>query len=433
MVQIYRADVLIDGSGDEPQSDVEVFVDDEGVIQDVAPAGTKERPSDAVVYANPGKTVLPGFIDVHVHLMFGEAGRRYKDVWHNDTDFLMAMRGPRNAYLHLRAGVTTVRDAGAVRDVGFAIREAAQAGLFLAPRILVTGRPVTVTGGHFWWCGQEADGVDGVRTAVRQLVKDDADCIKIMASGGGTVGTDGTRPSFSVEELRAIVEEAHQFGKRTMAHCIAAEAVARAAEAGVDEIEHFNFMYPDGSRVWNQAAADKIKEKGLFVSPTIQTGWRGIEVLQRKEEAGTLTPQEQRRLEAALYKTNTKLEFIGRFHEMGVPIAAGTDSISRFGDYAIGLQLLHRAGLSPMEVIVSATSVAAKSIGMADKVGRVKRGMLADLVYVDGDPLADVAVLDRVSSVVLNGQVVVDKRFDDRSIDGIPPIPDGTIFYFDQP
>ena len=431
-MKIYRADVLIDGNGGEPQRDVEIFVDSEGVIQDVTPTGTKERPPDAVVYANPGKTVLPGFIDVHVHLMFGEAGRSYKDVWHNDTDALMAMRGPRNAYIHLRAGVTTVRDAGAVRDVGFAIKEAAQAGLFLAPRILVSGRPVTVTGGHFWWCGQEADGVEGVRTAVRQLVKQGADFIKIMASGGGTVGTDGTRASFSVEELKAIVDEAHQFGLRTAAHCIAAESVARAAEAGVDEIEHFNFMLPDGSRVWNQAAADMILEKGLFISPTIQTGWRAIEKLQQKEAAGTLTPEERRRLDAGLYKTNTKLEFIGRFHEMGVPIVAGTDSISRFGDYAIGLELLHRAGLSPMEVLASATSLAAKSIGMDDKLGTIKPGKLADLIYLDGDPLTDVEAFGRVNSVVLNGQLVVDKRFDDMSIDGLSPIPDGTLFYFNQ-
>jgi len=431
-MRIYQADVLLDGSGGAPQHNVEIFVDDNGIIQDVAPAGTKPRPADTTVYTNPGKTVMPGFIDVHVHLMFGEAGRSYKEVWHNDTDALMAMRGPRNAYIHLRAGVTTLRDAGAVRNVGFAIKEAAQAGLFLSPRTLVSGRPVTVTGGHFWWCGQEADGVEGVRIAVRQLVKQGADFIKIMASGGGTVGTDGTRASFSVEELKAIVDEAHQFGLRTAAHCIAAESVLRAAQAGVDEIEHFNFMLPDGSRVWNQAAADMILEKGLFISPTIQTGWRAIEKLQQKEAAGTLTSQERRRLDAALYKTNTKLEFIGRFHEMGVPIAAGTDSISRFGDYALGLQLLHRAGLTPMELVTSATSVAAQSIGMDDTLGTIEPGKLADLVYLDGDPLTDIEAFGRVNSVVLNGQLVVDKRFDDLTIDGLSPIPDATLFYFDR-
>jgi len=169
--------------------------------------------------------------------------------------------------------------------------------------------------------------------------------------------------------------------------------------------------------------SDKILKKGIYISPTIQTGYREIERLQSKEDS--LTPQKRRRLDVLLYKVETKLEFVRRFHEMGVPIVMGTDAISQFGDYALGLQLLHRAGLTPMELVVSATSLAAKAIGMEDKVGTVKPGMLADLVYVDGDPLADVAVLDRVRSVVLNGQLVVDKRFDDRSIDDIPPIPTG--------
>lgn len=411
-MRIYEADVLIDGSGGEPQTDVEIFVKG-GVIQDIAPAGTRERPSEAKVYANPGKTVLPGFIDVHVHLMFGEQDRSYKDVWANDSDGLMLLRGPRNAYRHLRAGVTTLRDAGAVHNVAFDLRAGAEAGYFLSPRMLVCGRPLTITGGHFWWCGQEADGVEGVRAAVRQLEKQGADFLKIMASGGGTEGTDSRRPSFSVEELRVAVEEIHQFGKKATAHCVAAEGVARAAEAGVDQIEHFNFLRPDGKRVWDQEVADMILEKGLFVSPTIQTGWRFIEQMQEKEAEGTLSPQERERLEASLYKTETKLDFIGRFHEMGVPIAFGTDSIRTFGDYAIGLELLHRAGLSSMEVIASATSVAAKAIGMEDEIGLVKPGMLADLVYVDGDPLEDVGVLDNVEAVVLNGDVVVDRQHDE--------------------
>jgi imidazolonepropionase-like amidohydrolase len=308
--------------------------------------------------------------------------------------------------------VTTLRDAGAVHDVGFAIKEAAEAGLYLTPRMLVSGRPVTITGGHFWWCGQEADGVDAVRQAVRQLVKQGADFIKIMASGGGA-GSDSRRASYSIEELTAIVDEAHQFGLKTAAHCVSADSVARAAAAGVDEIEHFNFLHSDGSRIWDQAAADTILEKGLFVCPTIQTGWRRIEQLQKKVAEGTLTDSERRQLEAGLYKTNTKLEFIGRFREMGIPIAAGTDSIRKFGDYALGLELLHRAGLSPMEVIQSATCVAAKSIGMENQVGLVKAGMLADLVYLDGDPLADITVFDQVAAVVLNGQLVVDNHIED--------------------
>ena len=415
-MKIYRAEKLIDGTGAEAQSNLDIVVDDDGLIQEIVPAGTKSTPDGARLYENPGMTVLPGFIDVHTHLMFGEEGRSYRDVWANDSDGLMLLRGPRNAYLHLRAGVTTMRDCGAVRNVGFDLRAGANAGYFLSPRLLVCGRPLTITGGHFWWCGQEADGVDGVRRAVRELVKDGADFLKIMCDGGRQ---DDIRASFSVEELAVAVEEIHRVGKRAVAHCEAAEAIDRAAEAGIDEIEHINFLQPDGSRVWDQAIAAKILKKGLYVCPTIQTGWRRIERLQAQEKAGTCTRDERKLLDASLYKTDTKLEFVRRFHEMGVPIVAGTDSIATFGDYAIGLELLHRAGLSPMDTIRAATSVAATSIGLDDRVGTIKPGMLADLVYVDGDPLSQVAALGRVRAVILAGQLVAEKPDNEAAADGM--------------
>ena len=256
-MEIYQADMLIDGSGEAPQQNVEIFVED-GIIQDVAPAGVRERPTDAQVYANPGLTVLPGFIDVHVHLMFGSGPRTYDDVVTHDSDELMLLRGARNAYLHLRAGVTTLRDCGARNRVTFDLRKGADAKLFLAPRMHLCGRPLTITGGHFWWCNEEADGVDGVRTATRKLLKEGADVIKIMASGGGS--TDSWFASYSVAELTAAVEEAHQVGKKTTAHCLAAESIDRAVDAGIDQIEHFNFLQPDGSRVFDDR--DRREDRG---------------------------------------------------------------------------------------------------------------------------------------------------------------------------
>ena len=387
-MRIYRADRLIDGSGAPESHDMEVIVEN-GRITRVAPTGTVERPADTPTFYVPGATLLPGFIDVHVHLMFGTGARTYEDVIEHDSDESMLLRAPRNAYLHLGAGVTTMRDCGARNNVGFALRAAVEAGYFLSPRLLVCGRPLTITGGHFWWCNQEADGPDSVRRAVRQLMKDGADFLKIMASGGGTAGTDSTRASFTIEELRTAVQEAHQVGKKSTAHCLAADSVARAAEAGLDQIEHFNFLHPDGSRVFDEKVADTILRKGIVLSPTIQTGYRRIEQLQANAETGSLTPQERRQLDAGLHKLETKLDFVNRFHEMGAPVVAGTDAIQVFGDYAIGLELLHRAGLSNMDVIQSATSRAAKSIDVDDQVGTVGEGLLADLVYVEGDPLTE--------------------------------------------
>jgi imidazolonepropionase-like amidohydrolase len=421
-MEIYHAEVLIDGSGDEPQQDVEIFVED-GIIQDVAPAGTRERPLDIPVYTNPGLTVLPGFLDVHAHLMFGSGPRSYDDVITHDSDELMLLRGPRNAYLHLRAGVTTLRDCGARNRVTFDLRKGAEAGLFLSPRMHLCGRPLTITGGHFWWCNEEADGVDGMRTAARRVLKEGADFIKIMASGGGS--TNSWIASYSVEEMAAAIDEAHQVGKKTTAHCLAAESISRAVDAGIDQVEHFNFLQPDGTRVFDDRIAEKILARDVFLSPTIQTGYRQMERLEAREES--LTLPERALLDGYRYKIETKLDYVRRFYELGAPIVMGTDAIQQFGDYALGLELLRRAGLSAMDVILAATGRAAQAMGSESSIGMVRPGMHADFIAIDGDPLTDIRALGRVVSVVQAGGTVVDKRLDMAA--GIPALVDGSVHF----
>ena len=206
----------------------------------------------------------------------------------------MLLRAAMNAMIHLKAGVTTLRENGARNKVTFNLREGAHRGYVTAPRLLLCGRPVTVTGGHFYWCNQQADGIEGVRAAVRELVKDGADHIKIMASGGGTAITDLRRPSYTVEELRAIVDEAHNMGKPTTAHCLATGSIVNALDAGVDMIEHAGFIEPDGSYRFDPRIAERIAEQGTYVSPTVQTGYRGMEALLNKQEREGLTPHRRR-------------------------------------------------------------------------------------------------------------------------------------------
>jgi imidazolonepropionase-like amidohydrolase len=408
-MQIFHADRLIDGSGAPPQPDMEIVVE-AGVIQAVAPAGGTPHPEDVEVVRYPGMTVLPGMIDVHVHLMFGDP-RTYEVVIHDDREDLILLRAARNAYQHLRAGVTLVRDCGAANRLTFDLRQAARARYFLSPRLHVCGRPLTMTGGHFYWCNEEADGVDEMRAATRKLLREGADFIKIMSGGGGgTRYSDSTRPSFTVAEMAAAIDEAHAVGKKTTAHCLSAEATVRAVEAGIDQIEHFNFLHPDGSRVFDEALAEKIVAQGVYLSPTISTGYRRIESLQQKAARERLSAAEQKQLDENLYKLETKLSFVRRFFEMGAPIVAGTDATPVFGDYAINLELLHRAGLPAMQVICAATSGAARSMGCQDQLGMIRPGLLADFVFVDGDPLDDIQALGHVEAVVLDGQVVVDKR-----------------------
>ena len=283
---VISAKTLIDGMGGPPLQRPIVVVED-GRITAVGQQGKAQPPQRAGVreLAFPEGHLLPGLIDVHTHLMFGTVGERgyrdgpYEAVIERDTDEIMLLRAAHNTHMHLSAGVTTLRDCGARNRITFDLREGARQGLVTAPRLLLSGRPVTITGGHFFWCNGEADGEDGVRNAVRQLVKEGSDFIKIMASGGGTAITDNRKRSYGVGELRAIVEEAHAHGKLTTAHCLATQSMVNALDAGVDMMEHGGFIEPDGSYVFRPEIAERIAQQGMYVSPTVQTGYRGREAL----------------------------------------------------------------------------------------------------------------------------------------------------------
>ncbi|MXW68845.1 MAG: amidohydrolase family protein [Acidimicrobiia bacterium] len=406
---VIRAKALLDGTGAPPVPNAVVVVEGSRILA----AGPEEavaapRGPDVRELDYPDAYLLPGLIDAHTHLMFGAGEATYEEVIERDTDEIMLLRAARNAHIHLNAGVTTLRDCGARNQVTFDLRRGVDQGLSLAPRLLLSGRPVTVTGGHFWWCNGEADGVQGVRKAVRRLVEDGADFIKIMASGGGTAGTDNRRPSFSVEELRAIVDEAHNQGVPTTAHCIATQSIANALDAGVDSIEHATFIEPDGSYRFNPHLAERIADQGVRVSPTVQTGYRRREkLLAMREEGHALTPMDKSRLEDLQIKCERQVEFLGRlWSEWGITIVAGTDAISSFGDYCLGLELQVEAGMSTAEVIRSATGVAAQAVGLDHLVGTLEPGKEADLIVVDQDPLADIRALRSMRMVMQRGGIV---------------------------
>lgn len=406
---VIRAKALLDGTGAPPVHNAVVVVEGSRI----SAAGSQEtveapRGPDVRQLDFPDGYLLPGLIDAHTHLMFGAGEATYEEVIERDTDEIMLLRAARNAHIHLNAGVTTLRDCGARNQVTFDLRRGVDQGLALAPRLLLSGRPVTVAKGHFWWCNGEAEGVQGVRNAVRRLVEDGADFIKIMASGGGTAGTDNRRPSFSVEELRAIVDEAHNQGVPTTAHCIATQSIANALDAGVDSIEHATFIEPDGSYVFNPRIAERIASQGVRVSPTVQTGYRRREkLLAMREKGHALSPKDKVRLENLQIKCERQVEFLGRlWSEWGITIVAGTDAISSFGDYCLGLELQVEAGMSTSDVIRSATGVAAQAVGLDHLVGTLAPGKEADLIVVDQDPLADIRAFRSMRMVMQRGGVV---------------------------
>ena len=395
---------LVDGRAATAIPDGAVLVDGSKIVA-VGSADRVAPPTGEVVreLSFPEGTLLPGLIDVHVHLTFGTPGRSYEEVMSEDSDDLMLVRAVRNCQTHLEAGVTTVRDCGARNRTTLSLREAAAHGLFPSPRLLVSGPPITRTGGHFWWCNGEADGVEGVQRQARLLLKAGVDFLKVMASGGGTKGTDQGQASYTLEEIAAAVREAHHAGKLTTAHCLAADSVANAVAGGIDQVEHINFIHPDGSRRFDLGVAERIVEKGIYVSPTIQTGFRQIE---RLGQQAKLSPEDRRRLDDLEYKLETKLRFVNRFRELGAKIVAGTDAIATFGDYAIGLELLARAGLTPMEVLQAATRVAAEAIGLGDLVGTLEAGKAADVIVVNGDPTADISATGSIALVMRDGELI---------------------------
>lgn len=403
MKRLIRAGWLIDGDASIICEDGAVLIDGQ-VIVAAGPATEVQLPAGPCeTFDFPQGAVLPGLIDCHAHLTFGTGDRPYEAVMAEDSDDVMVKRGIRNCQIHLRAGVTTVRDCGARNATALTLREAAVAGLFDGPRLLVSGPPITPTRGHFWFCNGEADGVDGVRQRALDLLEQGVDLLKIMASGGGTRGTDPAGAAYSVDELAAAVEVAHGADKRIVAHCLSAASVVNALAAGIDSLEHINFIQPDGSRRMDEALAQRIVDRQVFVSPTIQTGYRR---LQKLKHQSSRSPAETAQMHDLDYKLETKLSFVYRLHKAGARIVAATDAIEAFGDFALGLELLTQAGLSPLEAIRSATGEAAEAIGVDNRTGALRPGKDADLVVVGGNPEVDISRLSEPQLVVRAGAVV---------------------------
>jgi imidazolonepropionase-like amidohydrolase len=327
-----------------------------------------------------------------------------------ESDAQMVAHGLRNAHLHLAAGVTTVRDNGARNLVGFAIRDLIAAGA-AGPRTYAAGRPVTMRGGHLWWCFGEADTPDECRAAVDRLVHEGADHIKIMASGGGTAGTDPGGASYPVGTLRVIVEAARRHARRTTAHCRAAEAVDRAIAADVDCIEHVEFLTPDGSAQRDPALIRRIAVSDPWLSPTLQAyGAHTLERLRPTDGTGPTAADapEIARVEAQLAR---RLDDVRAFLDAGMEdrILFGTDAGPfdvAFGRPGLGLRLLVDAGLSPLGAITAATSRPSRAMGIDDDVGTLSPGRAADLLVVRGDPSADIGAIEDVLAVYQRGQLV---------------------------
>jgi imidazolonepropionase-like amidohydrolase len=398
--------LLVDGNGGAPIADGAVRIQGDRITA-VGPAG-QLGPSPGAEWDFRAYTLIPGLIDVHTHLTLAGDGRTYEEMA-LDPDEMMVLAGVQNLQRHLRAGVTTLRDNGARNRTAFLLREGVERGYYPSPRLSLSGRPITCTGGHFHWCNEVADGEAELRRSVRRLVHEGADHIKVMASGGGTRGTEPGRPSYTVDELKAVVHEAHAFGRLTVAHCRAKESMVRAVHAGLDLMEHAEFLDPDGELRYDPKIVEMMHEAGIYVSPTLQAfGYPTVLSLQKKREATGLTRQEEKRLAATEARLEIKLDHFRRMLDAGLRERMVTGSDSGCGNLAFGhldydIQLFNRGGMTAHETLQAATRIAAAAIGRDTDVGTLTPGKLADLVVVDGDPTRDVGALSRVVAVFLGG------------------------------
>ena len=410
---IIRADRLFDGLSTSAKSDQAVLVAGERIKAVGAMSDIQGQAPPVTEIADLGDScITPGLIDTHTHVSLAADGRSYVELF-AQTDEIMVLAGVANLRRHLDAGITTLRDNGARNMVGFTLKEGLRRGYIEGPRLLVSGRSITCTEGHFHMCNEVADGEEEMRRSVRGLVHQGADFIKVMASGGGTVGSIPGRASYSMEELQAAVREARQFGRLTAAHCRAREAMERAVEAGIDMLEHAEFLDPDNQMRFDPALARTMAERVTWICPTLQarTGYPRLAELYARVEAGTITPAEERTVTQMEERAEKPLDTVRGMLDCGLKeqIVPGTDcgvGNLEFGHLDYDMMLLVWAGFTPGEALRAATKVSAEAIGMADRIGTIEPGKVADLAAFAGDPTSDLAALSRVVGVFQEGQRV---------------------------
>ena len=347
-----------------------------------------------------GKTLLPGLIDCHVHLCL-DGGPDPVKASNETPDTWILLNSARNARMTIEAGVTTVRDAGGKNFVNILLRDALKDKLVLGPRMISCGRMICMTGGHGWtFGGREADGALEVKKAVREQIKMGADFIKVMATGG--VLTEGREPGatqLSYEELEIAVLEAKHANRRTASHALGTDGIKNSIRAGVDSIEHGVYL--------DRESIDMLVDKGTILVPTLSPPVKILECRRNMPVAKYLVE----RMESVI--DIHRRSVLGAF-ENNVKIGMGSDAgmpCNPHGDNLRELEELVKLGLSPMDAIISSTSLAAEALGLSEEIGTLEPGKLADLVVIDGNPLENICVFrekERITYVMREGEVVVE-------------------------
>jgi len=397
---IHAGAVVVDAQS-QPRGASSITVTD-GRIVGVAD-GHAPAPEGAVLVDLKDRTLAPGMIDLHVHLTGDPGGDFWKATVEPDEWDVVV--GAKNARATVLAGFTTVREAGSGPETAFALRRGTAEGLIPGPRIVAAGVPLAIIGGH--------GDVNGFRPEVNELLdtgftctgpvecaakvrlasQNGSDVIKITATGGVLSQQGrGLEAHFSDAEMKAIAETAHSLGLKVMAHAHGARGIEAASRAGIDTIEHGTYL--------DEAAARAMRENGTVLVPTLMA-FQGVTERLGK---GIYTPVVEDKIRAV---AETARVFMGKALRWNVPIAFGTDAgVFAHGRNAGEFALMRAQGMTDRQALASATTVAAKVLEMDDQIGRLAPGYSADIIAVDGNPLEDVTVLEKVDFAMVRGRVI---------------------------
>ncbi len=399
-VVIHAGQVLKDAAS-SPSGPATITVTDGRIVSIVD--GFQPVPDGATMVHLPDATVLPGLIDLHVHLTGDPGGDFWKETVEPDEWGVVV--GTKNARLTALAGFTTVREAGSAQQTAFSIRRGTAEGMIVGPRIVAAGPALSIIGGHgdtngfrpeineLLDTGFNCTGVVECAAKVRLASQNGSDVIKITATGGVLSQQGrGLEAHFTSEEMKAIADTAHSLGLKVMAHAHGARGIEQAAKAGIDSIEHATYI--------DKPAADAMIANGTVLVPTLMA-FKGVTERLGK---GIYTPVVETKIEAV---AETAKVFMGKAYKWGVPIAFGTDAgVFDHGRNAEEFRLMVAQGMSNRDALASATTVAAKVLGMEGEIGRLAPGYSADIIAVKGNPLEDVTVLENVGWVMVRGRVI---------------------------
>lgn len=365
--------------------------------------GLVAGPQGARVIRLAGKTLVPGLTDLHVHLTGDPGGDFWKEA--TEPEDWGVVVGAKNALVTVKAGFTTVREAGSAPTTAFSLRRGTAEGMIPGPRIIAAGPALAIIGGHGDVNGFRSDinqllssgftctGPVECAAKVRKASQAGSDVIKITATGGVLSQQGrGLEAHFTSEEMKSIADTAHSLGLKVMAHAHGARGIEAAARAGIDTIDHGTYL--------DEAAARAMKERGTVLVPTLMA-FQGVSERLGK---GIYSPTVETKVRAVADVART---FMGKAIKWGVPIAFGTDAgVYVHGRNAAEFRLMRAQGMNDRQALASATTAAAKVLGMESEIGRIAPGYSADIIAVEGDPTRDVTVLEKVDWVMARGRVI---------------------------